>query len=434
MRKCSDMNYHYGVTLKIYPSDAQKHIIAVNDGAQRAVYNRLVGSGNEIYRLRKTADLVPADRKRLENVIRQYRNPDGKNPSPDSKRIKNALPFLNEKDVDSQTVTSAIRNYQAAWKNMRECHTGVPTFHKKSYEQSYQTSNHYHSGHEGLNGGSIRFLDREHLQLPIIGRIRCNGSPEIIDKLFSHSNQTRIGTVTISRDAVGEYWVSLQIASDDPFVRTLPKTGSQIGIDLNLTDLVNDSEGGSFENPRFRKKLEDRLAKAQKKLSRRAERAKKDNRKLRDSRNYQKQRQKVAYLQRKIARQRADYLNYVSKQLIKSHDLIAAENLKVGNLLKNHCLAKAISDAGWRTFLTLLQQKGEMYGRDVILVAPQYTTQTCSVCGYVMTGDQKLPLSVREWDCPECGTHHMRDTNAAKNILVKALESLHICIVISSQI
>lgn len=421
MKKCSDMNYHYGVILKIYPSDQQKHIIAVNDGAQRAVYNRLVGSGNEIYRLKKTADLVPADKKRLEDVICQYRNPDGKNSSPDPKHIKNALPFLNEKDVDSQTVTSAIRNYNAAWRNMRERHTGVPTFHKKSYEQSYQTSNHYQSGHEGLNGGSIRFLDRDHLQLPIIGRIRCCGSSEIIDKLFSHSSQTRIGTVTVSRDAVGEYWVSLQIASDDSFVRSLPKTGSQIGIDLNLIDLVNDSEGGSFENPQFRKKLEDKLVKAQKKLSRRAERAKKDKRKLRDSRNYQKQRQKVAYLQRKIAQQRADYLNCVSKQLIKSHDLIAAENLKVSNLLKNHCLAKAISDAGWRTFLTLLQQKGEMYGRDVIFVAPQYTTQTCSVCGHVMTGDQKLPLSVREWDCPVCGTHNMRDTNAAKNILVKAL-------------
>jgi putative transposase len=321
-------------------------------------------------------------------------------------------------------IANARKNYNAAWKNMRERHTGVPTFHKKSYKQSYQTSNHYARGHKGLNGGSIRFLDREHLQLPIIGRIRCSGSPEIIDKLFAHSSQTRIGTVTISRDAVGEYWVSLQIASDDPFAKSLPKTGSQVGIDLNLIDLVNDSEGGSFENPRFGKKLEDKLAKAQKKLSRRAERAKKDNRKLRDSRNYQKQRQKFAYIQRKIARQRADYLNCVSKQLIKSHDLIAAENLKVSNLLKNHCLAKAISDAGWRTLLTLLQQKGEMYGRNVILVAPQYTTQTCSVCGHVMTGDQKLPLSVREWDCPECGTHHVRDTNAAKNILAKALESL----------
>ena len=422
MKKCSEMNYHNGVVLKIYPSDVQKHIIAVNDGAQRAVYNLLVGVDKEAHRLKKTADIVPADKKRLEDVTLKIRELNGRRS--DTVHIRNTLPFLNDPEVDGQVIANARKNYSAAWKNMRERHTGIPTFHKKSHKQSYQTSNHYHSGREGLNGGAIRFLDREHLQLPIIGRIRCSGSPKIIDKLFAHSSQTRIGTVTISRDAVGEYWVSLQIASDDPFVRTLPKTGSQIGIDLNLTDLINDSEGGSFENPRFQKKLEDKLAKVQKKLSRRAEKAKKDNRKLRDSRNCQKQRQKFAYLQRKIARQRADYLNYVSKQLIKSHDLIAAENLKVSNLLKNHCLAKAISDAGWRMFLKLLQQKGEMYGRDVILVAPQYTTQTCSVCGHVMAGDQKLPLSVREWDCPVCGTHHMRDTNAAKNILAKALESL----------
>lgn len=422
MKRCSQMNYHYGVVLKIYPSDVQKHIIAVNDGAQRAVYNLLVGTDKEIHRLKKTADIVPADKRRLEDATLKIRDLDGS--GSDTAHIRNTLPFLNEPEVDGQVIATAKKNYSTAWKNMRERHTGVPTFHKKSYAQSYQTSNHYVRGHEGLNSGSIRFLDESHLQLPIIGRIRCSGSPEIISRLFSHGDQTRIGTVTISRDAVGEYWVSLQIASDDSFVEALPETGSEIGLDLNLIELVNDSDGGSFENPRFRKNLEGKLAKAQKKLSRRAERAKKVKRKLRDSRNYQKQRQKVAYLQRKIARQRADYLNYVSKQLIKSHDLIAAEDLKVSNLLKNNCLAKAISDAGWRTLLTLLQQKGEMYGRQVILVAPQYTTQTCSVCGHVMRGDEKLPLSVREWDCPVCGTHHMRDTNAAKNILAKAHKSL----------
>jgi putative transposase len=304
MKRCSQMNYHYGVVLKIYPSDAQKHIIAVNDGAQRAVYNLLVGVDKEIYRLKKTADIVPVDRKRLEDVTLKIRDLNGS--GSDTAHIRNTLPFLNEPEIDGQVIATAKKNYSAAWKNMRERHTGVPTFHKKSYAQSYQTSNHYVSGHKGLNGGSIRFLDESHIQLPIIGRIRCSGSPEIISRLFSHSDQTRIGTVTVSRDAVGEYWVSLQIASDDSFVETLPETGSEVGLDLNLIELVNDSDGGSFENLRFRKSLENKLAKTQKKLSRRAEQAKKDKRKLHDSRNYQMQRQKVAYLQRKIARQRAD--------------------------------------------------------------------------------------------------------------------------------
>lgn len=423
MRTASQMTHHEGCVLKIYPSDRQKHIIAVNSGAARSVYNLLVASDREIHRLRKTAGLVPADRKRLEDVILMIRDPDGKAFS-DVRHIRNTLPYLNDPDIDSDAIVNARINFGRAWKNAKEHRAGIPTFHRKSYVQSYQTSNHYAKGNEGLNGGSIRFLDRSHIRLPKIGRIRCSESPEVIDGLLSHGSQTRIGTVTVSRDAVGEYWVSLQVASDEPFAEPLPETGSQAGIDLNLTELVNDSEGGSFKNPRFLRKSEKRLAKAQRKLSRRAERARKDGRRLADSANYQKQRKKVAFIQRKTARQRADYLDCVSRQLIKSHDLIAAEDLSVREMLSNPLLARSISDAGWRTLLTMLTRKGEKYGRQVILVPPEYTTQTCSVCGHVMAGKEKLPLSAREWICPSCGTHHVRDTNAAKNILAKALSGL----------
>ena len=146
-----------------------------------------------------------------------------------------------------------------------------------------------------------------------------------------------------------------------------------------------------------------------------------NGKKLADAKNYQKQRRKLAKTQRHIARQRSEYLNVISKRMVENQDLIAAENLKVRNLLKNHCLAKSISDAGWRTLLSLLQQKADMYGKTVILVSPQYTTQTCSHCGHVLKGKYMLPLSAREWTCPVCGTHHMRDQNAAQNILAKAL-------------
>ena len=114
----------------------------------------------------------------------------------------------------------------------------------------------------------------------------------------------------------------------------------------------------------------------------------------------------------------------ISKHMVENQDLIAAENLKVRNLLKNHCLAKTISDAGWRMLLTMLQQKAVMYGKAVILVPPQYTTQTCSHCGHILLGTSMLPLSVREWTCPECGAYHLRDKNAAQNILNKALKIL----------
>ncbi|MDY6281184.1 MAG: RNA-guided endonuclease TnpB family protein [Roseburia faecis] len=412
MHTCSEMPYHIGVLLKLHLSETGKRLVAVNDGAQRSVYNHLIACNNEIYRLKKTAAYVPSDRKRIDYLY---------SVSATAAAIKNALPYLYEKDVDCQTVENGIRNYRIAWKNRKERHTGVPAFHKKSAEQVWQTNCHYNAQSTGLSNGTVRFTDRHHIMLPKLGKVRFDGSPKVIEMLLSHNEDTRIGTVTIRRDAASEYWVSLQISSETPFKQVLPKTGRQCGIDLNLLDLVNDSDGNTTPNKRFRKVSEHRIEKQQRALSRKVEAAKRDGRTLAASRNYQKQRIKLAKTHRLIARQRDEYLNIISKHMVENQDLIAAENLKVRNLLKNHCLAKSISDAGWRTLLTLLQQKADMYGKTVILVSPQYTTQTCSYCGHVLKGEAMLPLSAREWTCPVCGTHHLRDQNAAQNILTKAL-------------
>ena len=412
MRTCSEMPYHIGVLLKLHLPETGKRLVAVNDGAQRSVYNHLVACNNEIHHLKKTADFVPADRKRIAYL---------KSASCNAAAIKNALPYLYEKDVDCQTVENGIRNYRTAWENMKKHHAGVPTLHKKSAEQTWQTNCHYNAQSTGLSDGTVRFVGRHHIMLPKLGKVRCDGSPKIVDMLLSHNEGTRIGTVTIRRDAVGEYWASLQISSETPFKEALPKTGKQCGIDLNLLDLVNDSDGNAIENKHFDKASERKIARQQRSLSRKAESAKQNGKKLADAKNYQKQRRKLAKTQRHVARQRNEYLNVISKRMVENQDLIAAENLKVRSLLKNHCLAKSISDAGWRTLLTLLQQKADMYGKTVILVSPQYTTQTCSHCGHVLKGKSMLPLSVREWTCPICGTHHLRDQNAAQNILAKAL-------------
>ena len=114
-----------------------------------------------------------------------------------------------------------------------------------------------------------------------------------------------------------------------------------------------------------------------------------------------------------------------SKHEVENQDLIAAEDLKVRNLVKNHKLARAISDAGWRMLLTKLQYKADLYDKTVVLVPPKNTTQKCSVCGYLMSGEAKLTLDVREWDCPSCHTHHLRDVNAAKNILIAGLQAVN---------
>lgn len=254
-----------------------------------------------------------------------------------------------------------IKNYRFAWKNQKEQHRGVPTFKKKSYEQSYQTNAQY-STRKGLTTCNVCFLDKDHVTLPKLGRIRIGASPKIIGSLLHRTADTRIGTITIQRDAVGEYWASFAIASD----QKLEKTGSMQGIDLNLSDLINDSDGGTSENKHFYASSQHKLAKAQHKLSLRAEQAKAEERKLQDSVNYQTQRKKVAYLHRKIERQRTDYLHVLSKREVENQDFIAAEDLKISNLKKNHHLAKAVSDASWRTFLTMLQYKGAFYGKTVV--------------------------------------------------------------------
>ena len=153
------------------------------------------------------------------------------------------------------------------------------------------------------------------------------------------------------------------------------------------------------------------------------ERAAKENRPLASSINYQEQRLRVARLQRQVSRSREDYVHVQTKRLVESQDLIVSEDLKVKNLLKNHNLAYSISDVSWGTFFVLLKQKADMYGKQYIRVPARNTTQTCSNCGHIMTGKDKIMLGVEEWVCPSCGAVHIRDYNAAKNILQRGMSS-----------
>ena len=415
MRLSAEMPYHIGLKVKIYPSNEQKRLIAVNDGVNRSVYNHLVACNNEKYRLSKVASFVPAYRDKLDslsNITGPVRN------------IKNALPYLYGKDVDEQAIANAMKNYSTAWKNQRERHVGIPTFKRKSYEQSYQTNAHYRKTPDGLKC-NVRFEDMHHVTLPKLGRIRIGASPKLLKALRERTCDTRIGSICISRDSVGEYWASFSIASEEPFYEALPKTRKMHGIDLNLLELVNTSDGSASENRRYRRQVQKELSKSQRKQSRKAEHAKKGSRSLRTSVRYQEQRRKTAYIHRKVERRRTDYLHVLSKREVENQDFIAAEDLKVRNMMKNHRLASAIADAGWRKFLTMLQYKAALYGKTVILVPPKNTTQTCSNCGYIMQNDEHLSLKDRSWVCPQCKTLHERDTNAAINILNRGLQIAH---------
>ncbi|MGP9666770.1 RNA-guided endonuclease TnpB family protein [Psychrobacter sp. AOP31-A1-22] len=271
---------------------------------------------------------------------------------------------------------------------------------KKGHRDSYTTNN---------QKGTVAITD-DTVKLPKIGHIKAK-FPAKINGL--------IKSATVSKDPTGKYFVSLLV---ETIVEPLPKTHSNIGIDLGLTDFIVLSDGSKVANPKFLSKLQHKLAREQKILAKRRAVAKADQRKLSDSRNYQKQKVKVAKVYEKITNIRKDFLHKLSFNLIKNHDVIAIEDLNVKGMVKNKKLAKAISDSSWSTFTTMLNYKAEWYGKKLIKVDRWYpSSKTCSGCGHLLT-KAELPLQVRSWDCPSCQQKHDRDINASINILNEGLK------------
>ena len=406
MKKMNEYFYHIGLKLRIYPSDAQRKIIKINGGASRYIYNKLVADNNEMWKLKKTAHLSPADKDRLDFLESVHSS---------KSNMVVMIPFLSMSEIDSDMINHSLQNYKNAWNQFKKVKgTSIPTFHKKDYTYSYATSNHYPNGSKGLNNGSIYFIDKSHIRLPKIGKVRFKASKKLIDRIFSLADEIKLGSVSNEMDNLNCCYVSLSLASDMPFYTQYAKTGSICGIDVNLTNFLADSDGNKIESPKFLRKVEAKLKKNQRKLSKREESAKKKGVKYCTVKNYNDQRLKVAKLHKKVANQRSDFHNALANTLVKNHDYIFAEDIKVKNLLKNHKLAKAISDSGWRGFLTKLEWTANKRGKTFMLVNPKNTTQSCSVCGCV--SPVKIELGVEEWTCPYCNTHHDRDINAAKNI------------------
>ena len=160
----------------------------------------------------------------------------------------------------------------------------------------------------------------------------------------------------------------------------------------------------------------------QRRLSKKAERAKQEGRELKDCVEYQKLRRRIAKLHKKIANQRLNFQHELASTILKNHDIVYAEDLKIKNMIRNHNLAKAISDVSWGQFLSIMEKKAAMRGKIFVKVPPHYTTQTCSFCGYVLKQEERLTLQDKEWTCPKCGTHHVRDHNSAEVILQRGQE------------
>ncbi len=297
--------------------------------------------------------------------------------------------WLNE--VSSVPVQQSLRHLQTAFSNFFAKRAKYPTFKNKHARQAAE----YTSSAFKWDGKVLKLAK---MDTPLNIRWSC-----------TLPKAAKLTTVTVSKDAAGRYFVSMLC---DDTVMPKPEVSGQIGIDLGLTHFAILSTGEKITSPNTFRKNEARLATLQRRLAK----------KQKGSANRFKAKLKVARLHAKTADTRRDFLHKLSTRLVNENQVIAIESLAVSNMKKNPCLAKAISDAGWSEFVRQLEYKSLWYGRTLIGIDRWYpSTKRCSDCGYTIS---KMPLKMREWICPECGSIHDRDINAARNVLTAGLAGL----------
>ena len=354
---------------RFYPTSEQEAILARTFGCTRFAYNHMLRLRTDAWMQRQERIGYHETSAALTALKRQPE-----------------YAWLNE--VSSVPVQQALRHLQTAFANFFAKRNRYPQFRRKNGPQSAE----YTTSAFKWDGQSIKLAK---MDVPL-------------DVRWSRHipKAAKVTTITVSKDAAERYFVSLLC---DDAVAEKPQASGQVGIDLGLSHFAILSTGEKVAAPNTFRKSEAKLAKLQRRLAR----------KTKGSHRRKKAKLKVARLHAKITDSRRDFLHKLSTRLINENQVIAVESLSVSNMQKNRTLSKSISDASWSEFVRQLEYKAHWYGRELIGIDKWYpSSRRCSDCGYTAPG---MPLNVRQWTCPECGSHHDRDVNAARNVLAAGL-------------